>query len=144
MVKPGREDLHKYFTTEFITSEIAEVIVYAFEQYEHDEFDVCGHLLIPRIEAIFRDIARQMGLPIYKEPKGREPGGVVTLGGNLENFTGHIDESWRRYFINLLTNPIPINLRNRICHGLIELVSQQEASLLLHLVSNLRLLGLKE
>jgi hypothetical protein len=85
-------------------------------------------------------VARELGLPIIREPVGTTPGGVLQLGTLLTMLQDRIDESWRRYFYNVLANPIGVNLRNRICHGLLPKVEKEDSALLIHVVCNLRLI----
>lgn len=137
---PPFNELVEIFTTPIIPIDISESIAQAIKWYFDDEFDISAHLLVPRIENIIRIIAREVELPIIREPIGSTPGGVVQLGNLLTMLQDKIDESWRRYFYNLLVNPIGINLRNRICHGLIPKVGKEDAALLIHVVCNLRLI----
>ncbi len=137
---PSVEELTEFFTTPLIPKDISVNIAQAIHWYFKDEFDVTAHLLVPRIETIFRILVRELGLPIIREPVGTTPGGVLQLGSLLTMLQDKVDESWRRYFYNLLANPIGINLRNRICHGLIAKASKEDAALLIHVVCNLRLI----
>ena len=116
---PPIAELKDFFITPIISEDIAENIAKAIDWYYKDEYDVAAHLLVPRIEAIIRILAKELDLPIIREPVGATPGGVVPLGSLLTMMKHRIDESWRRYFYNVLANPIGINLRNRICHGLL-------------------------
>lgn len=140
---PDYNELKEFFTTEIISEDIANAIAKAIHWYYKGEFNVCSFLITPAIEAVFRYIARELGFAIIKEPVGNNPGGVVTLGAILEMLGDKMDESWRRYFYNLLSNPIGVNLRNRICHGLLFETGKGFASLLVHVVCNLRLLKVK-
>lgn len=137
---PDHNELKEFFTTEIISEDISNTIAKAIFWYNQKEFDVCAHLITPAIEAVFRNIARELGFAIVKEPVGNSPGGVATLGAILDMLRDRMDESWRRYFYNLLSNPIGVNLRNRICHGLLLEVEKGYASLLVHVVCHLRLL----
>jgi hypothetical protein len=136
---PPINELSEFFTTPIITKDISEKIAQAVNWYFEGQFDVAAHLLVPRIENIIRVIAREVGLPIIREPIGNTPGGVIQLGSLLTMLQGRIDESWRRYLYNLLVNPIGVNLRNRICHGLLPEASKEDAALLIHAVCYLRM-----
>jgi hypothetical protein len=137
---PSIKALTEFFTTPLIPEDIAVNISTAIDWYYKNEFDVATHLLIPRIEAIFRILSRELGLPIIRESVGSTPGGVLQLGSLLTNLQEKLNESWRKYFYNLLVNPIGINLRNRVCHGLIAKAEKDDAALLIHVVCNLRLI----
>ena len=139
-VFPSIEELAEFFTTPLIPKELAETLAKGIYWYKQGEYDISSHLLVPRIEAIFRNLARELGLVIIREPCNGKPGGVIQLGKILSDMDGRIDKSWQRYFYNLLSDPIGINLRNRICHGLIPSDGVEDASLLIHLICHLRLL----
>lgn len=141
---PTDEQFKKFFQTSIIPKEVSENIAYALMMYKHKEYDVVGHLLVPRIEKIIRSVIQLIGFPIIKEPYGDRYGGVITLRESLGLLEGRIDESWRRYLLNLLALPIGINLRNRICHGLLDKVSDREAALLIHAICYLRLLNIEK
>jgi len=141
---PDYNELKKFFTTEMISEDIAGTIAKAIHWYFQEEFNVCAYLITPAIEAVLRNVVRELGFAVIKEPVGNNPGGVVTLGVILEMLRDRMDESWRRYFYNLLSNSIGVNLRNRICHGLLFEVEREYASLLVHVVCHLRLLEVKK
>jgi len=138
------KQLTNYFITSIIPKEIAENISNALIMFKHKEYDAVGHLLAPRIEKIIRILNQLLGFPIIKEPFGDRYGGVISLGESLGLLDGRIDESWRRYLLNLLVLPVGINIRNRICHGLLDKISNREAALLIHAVCYLRLLRIEK
>jgi hypothetical protein len=49
-----------------------------------------------------------------------------------------MDESWRRYLANALTDPLGVNLRNVIAHGLGTPGTADDAALLIHIACRLR------
>lgn len=53
-------------------------------------------------------------------------------------------ESWRRYLLNVLSEPVGVNLRNRIAHGLLTSASKRDAALLIHVACHLRLIRVAE
>lgn len=57
---------------------------------------------------------------------------MKTLGTLISQLTDLLDRDWRRYLENTLSDPLGHNLRNRALHGLMDTVSQSDASLLLH------------
>lgn len=141
--EPDVQTLTEYFSTSVIPNEIAENLAKSFYWFFKGEYDISAHLIIPRIEAIFRLIAQVLGLAIIREPNGIKAGGVITLGEILTGLSGSMDENWRRYFVTLMCNPIGINLRNRVCHGLINKVDAGEAALLLQVACYLRQIEIK-
>jgi Domain of unknown function (DUF4209) len=56
---------------------------------------------------------------------------------------GILDESWRRYLVNTLTEPLGLNVRNRVAHGLIGEARPHDAALLVHVAAFLRTLESK-
>ncbi|GMV85102.1 MAG: hypothetical protein AMXMBFR80_09590 [Dehalococcoidia bacterium] len=130
--RPSHDELTAFFTTELIRPEIAERVAKALGYYLDGRFDESAHLLVPRIEAVVRDLALAAGVPVAREPFGAEPGGVATLGALLYGLGGRFDESWLRYLQNTLVEPGGLNLRNRICHGLLDQCGPLEAGILIH------------
>ncbi|NPV56475.1 MAG: DUF4209 domain-containing protein [Anaerolineae bacterium] len=135
---PPLPDLTEFFTTEIIPSDIAEHLSKAIHWYFNEEYDVSAHILVPIIEAIIRIVARDIGFPIFREPVGTNPGRVEQLGSLLERLRDLMDDSLRRFLYNVLSNPIGLNLRNRICHGLLIGVGKEDAALLIQVVCYLR------
>ena len=141
--RPSIEDLTEFFTTPHIPTEIAVNIAVVFDWYLKGEYDAAAHLLVPRIEAVLRNLVQKVGIAVYREASGVKAGSVLTLAELLNCIKGRIDESWRRYYLTLLTDPMGINLRNRICHGLIDQVDSSHTALLLHVICHLRLLKIQ-
>jgi hypothetical protein len=69
---------------------------------------------------------------------------VRALGDLLLAMKERIDESWRRYLWNLLCDPIGVNLRNRLAHGLLPKADKKEAALLIHAACHLSLIKMRE
>lgn len=129
------EALREHFRTEFIPDELAEVIVRAFDHYRNDRFDECICILLPRLEAIFREMARKVGISIYKEPTSSRPGSYRLLGSLLAEFKGRLPDDFYRYIFFAVGDQLGLNARNRLCHGLMLMGTKQEATLVLHVVS---------
>ena len=140
---PDQDSLARYFTTQLIAEDIARRIAKAWILYQQQDFDEAAHLLAPRIETILRGLAYRVGVPVTKEPHGAERGGVVPLGTVLRGLRGILDESWLRYLVHALADPLGLNLRNRISHGLIGIVDEGDSAILLHIACYLRLLQLE-
>jgi hypothetical protein len=137
---PGEQALVEWLSAGPIEADLGHRIAEAFGYYWRGEYDAAGHLLAPRIEAAIRHLCAAVGIPVTKPPRGPEPGGVLTLGALLEDLDGRMDESWRRYLSHLLADPLGLNLRNDISHGLIPAVDQYKAALLLHAACHVALL----
>jgi hypothetical protein len=137
--EPPTSDVGDYFTTPEITSVIAERLARAVELFWLGQYDECVHVILPRLEAVIRNMCRDMGFVVIKEPQGAKPGGVRTLGELIRGLKGHYDESWRRYLWNLLAEPLGTNLRNLYLHGLVPPGSREHAALLVQAACHLRL-----
>jgi hypothetical protein len=130
--RPDREALTGFFENEFIDGEPAERIARAVELYWDGQPDESAHVLVPRLEAVLREMARQVGIPVVREPlPGREIGGAEMLGALLRELQGAFaDQGWHAYLLNLLADPLGLNLRNSIGHGLHGTVGHVDAALL--------------
>lgn len=138
---PEPDEVAAFFSTDVITVEVAERMGRALLLYWENQPDEAAHVLVPRLEAAVREMCRQAGLAIIREPRGRAPGGVRPLGDLMSALKGRLDESWRRYLANLLVDPVGTNLRNRISHALLPRVAREQAAVLLHAACFLRLLA---
>jgi len=140
---PSHAELTEFFKTDLVPEHIAERVARCLELWWSDQPDECAHLLLPRLEAIVRGMARSLGIVIYREPRGQDRGGVRPLGALITELIGFVDESWRRHLANLLTDELGYNLRNLVLHGLIPRVERVEAALLINVACYLRLLKLQ-
>jgi hypothetical protein len=94
--------------------------------------------VIPRIERVFRELARSIGVPIVREQSGPKPGGVVTLGALITEIKPAFrNEALHAYYRSVLVDPLGLNLRNRICHGLIDQVLPYDVALLIQIAKQL-------
>jgi hypothetical protein len=138
--RPSRAQLTSFFTSTLIDEAMAERIALAFELWWDDRPDESAHVLVPRIEAAVRNLAREIGLPIITEPYGGKPGKVRPLGELLHQLRDRFgSEDWRTYLVHLLVDPLGLNLRNVIAHGVRARVERADAALLLHSAAFLRL-----
>lgn len=142
--QPGEDELTRCLGSSLIDSTLARQCARAFGYYWRAEYDASGHLLAPRIEAIIRRLCLSLGIQVTKLPSGDKPGGVVTLALLLDRLEGQLDESWRRYLCHVLTDALGLNLRNRICHGLIHEVHRVHVALLMHVGLFLAVLDIRE
>lgn len=130
--QPSREELAACFGRNLIDDETAAVLADGAARYWEDDVAGAAHLMAPSIEAAVRRSAAQLGIPVIKLPRGEAPGGVVTLGALLSALEGRLDEPWRRHLVNLLIDPLGVNLRNRVAHGLAGEVTRGEVALMIH------------
>ncbi|MBV6420193.1 MAG: hypothetical protein DAHOPDDO_01422 [Ignavibacteriaceae bacterium] len=98
-----------------------EIIKRGIEAYFNDDFIVAAHLLIPQIENALRMMLRLNGGDIYKPAKNgglflRNLDEILRSQAVTENFTERVT----KYFRVLLTDQRGFNLRNDICHGIMQ------------------------
>ena len=140
--RPSHEDLAAFFSTDLIGPDRGERMARSLELFWDGQPDESAHVLIPRLESAIREMARRAGLTIIREPIGSEPGGVRTMGTLLlELRDAFPDPPWPQYLFNLLSDPLSLNMRNTVSHGLVERVSAGDAALLLHAACHLRVYG---
>jgi len=96
-----------------------EFFVKAIEAYLSNNYFVALHILIPQIEALIRNLAEKIGLPVLK---GSRFGGLNyrTLDELLrdEEIVAVLTEDLCLYLRTLFTDQRGWNLRNNICHGI--------------------------
>lgn len=143
--RPAHAELAEFFATNLIGSERGERLARSLELFWDAQPDESAHVLVPRLEAVIRELARQAGLTIIREPVGSEPGGVRTLGILLSELKEHFpDPPWDDYLSNLLCDQFGLNLRNTIAHGLSARTGRGDAALLLHAACHLRHYGVND
>lgn len=139
--RPSPEQVSAHFATELIGPERGERIARALELFWDGEHDDAAHVIAPRLESILRDVARRGGITIVKPAQEGRFGGVVSLGLVMAKLRElHDDAPWLCYLEALLCDPLAINLRNDIAHGLAGRVGALNAGLLIHAACYLALL----
>lgn len=136
---PGREELTEFFITELIDREVAARIADGLLRFFDSDDDGALHILVPQLEAAIRATSARIGVVVIKTPRGGTPGGVRALGGILADLEGRLDESWRRYLANALTDPLGVNLRNQLSHGLHGPTARSDVAVAIHIACYLRL-----
>lgn len=130
--RPSHDELTEFFNGELIDIDAAERMARALELYWDGDPDESAHVLVPRIEQVIRGLARRLGVPVYREPLGNEPGGVETLGALLRAIgPAFANSGLHAYFVVLLVDPLGLNFRNKIAHGLVGKVQKPATALLL-------------
>ncbi len=145
---PGQRELHEAFQTALINSQQAEVFARTLQHYWAGRFDEAIHIALPRIEAVLRQALLMAGGIARKQPHGGRSGGVKALGEVLQALSRWMPEEMRFPFRVLLTDDRGLNLRNRYMHGLppqdeSQQATEQDASLVIHIITHLRLLSLQ-
>ena len=105
--RPSAEQLAELLQGDFLDDETAERVACAIMLFWEERFDESAHVLVPRIERVVREMARQLGIPVVRAVQpGREIGGVVTLGTLLREMAPAFpDPGWHAYLLNLLADP---------------------------------------
>jgi len=96
-----------------------EFFIKGIDAYLKGDFLVALHILIPQIEAVIRNLAEKIGVPVLKP--SRAGGFNYRLLDDLlrdENICKVLTEDLCLYLRTLLTDPRGWNLRNNICHGI--------------------------
>jgi len=96
-----------------------EFFIKGIDAYLKGDFLVALHILIPQIEAVIRNLAEKIGVPILKP--SRVGGFNYRLLDDLlrdENICKVLTEDLCLYLRTLLTDPRGWNLRNNLCHGI--------------------------
>lgn len=139
--RPSHEELTAHFATELIGEVRAERIARALELFWDQEYDDSAHVLVPRLESILRDVARARGVTIVKHVGEGTYGGVASLNVVMAKLRAlDPDVDWLDYLEALLCDPLAINLRNLIAHGITPRTGGTGAALLLHAACFLALL----
>lgn len=137
---PDDGQLGAFFTTDVIDGEVGGRLADGLRRYAAGDFEGAAHTLVPQIEAAIRALAARAGVRVIRNPRDGQPGGVQPLGAILAGLGGRLNESWRRYLANLLTDSLGVNLRNSISHGLHGPVTRGEVALLVHAACHLAVL----
>ncbi len=117
------------------------------DAYLNNQFMIALHILIPQIEAMIRNLAEMIGLPVLKPSRA---GGFNyrTLDDLLrdEHITMVFGENLSLYLRILFTDPRGWNLRNHVCHGIssIETFNQITADRVFHALLCLALVKEKQ
>lgn len=114
-----------------------ETIKKAIQFYLDGEHETFAYLIIPQIEAAFRQFLDSIGVPVHR---ANRHGGfqLHTLDDLIRN--PHVKtlfgEDCVTYFRVVLSETRGLNLRNRVCHGLVDPqeLNQITSSLLLHIL----------
>jgi hypothetical protein len=139
--RPPHNELVEFLTTELIEVGNAETIALGIELWWDGRPNESAHLIAPRLEAVIRGIARDLGLAIVREPERNKPGRVRGLGALMEVIDGRLGTpGWSEYLQSLLCDPLALNLRNVIAHGLREEIASDDTALLIHAACFLALL----
>lgn len=129
------------FESDLVDETQAEWIALAVRHFEAGDYRSSVSVMAPRLENAIRSIARKAGINLFRDSLGgRQTSGVKALGKVLSELEDRIPEATRRYWSTLLTNPLGLDLRNKVSHGLLDHPSPQEAAVLFHAACHLLVL----
>lgn len=101
-----------------------EIIRQALLAYESDNYITMCHLLVPQIENAFRSLLDKSGKPVIRPQKDNNNLGYTQriLDEMLKDeiIVKTFGESFSFYARILLTDQRGLNIRNNLCHGLVE------------------------
>lgn len=107
------------YNSSIFEKNMEQIIKKGLIAYFENDFIVCMHLLLPQLEAAFRNLIKAQEASVMNENK---IGGMnfSTFDSVLKNekLKTVFDEDSIFYFRSILTDPIGLNLRNDVCHGL--------------------------
>ena len=132
---PSREELIEWLATPLIPEALAERLAHGILLAVEGDFDAAANLVLPRIEAVLRQVAQAAGIAVITQQRNDRPGGALTLGELLRRLKGVLDEDLRSYFVNALCDTLGLNLRNRALHGLWGGAGPVEVVVLLNIIS---------
>jgi len=139
--QPPHEELAEHFSTELTGADRGERFARALELFWDGEYDDAAHVIVPRIESALRDIARAAGLVVVKPAGQARYAGMVSLNHVMDKLRELEDASpWLDYLQALLCDPLALNLRNSIAHGLRPRVGAVNAALLIQAGCHLSIL----
>lgn len=101
-----------------------EIIRQALLAYEADNYITMCHLLVPQIEDAFRSLLDKSGKPVIRPQKdNNNPGYTQRILDDILKDDVVVDtfgEDFSYYARILLTDQRGLNIRNNLCHGLVE------------------------
>ena len=139
--QPTEAQLVQFLTRGVMSPRAALTIARAFAHYFRKDYEASAHVALPQVEATVRELCKQSGIPVSREPV-RDNGGGAGLGTLLHALDEEklLEKSWIRYLTTALTEPASLNLRNRIAHGLVQEVTREYALVILHIACCLSML----
>ncbi|MEU5137724.1 DUF4209 domain-containing protein [Streptomyces californicus] len=110
----------------------ARTLAYAFRYFWLGELDAAACIALPQVEQILRQLLRSR-VPMVSVAKGQTPGAPDQLGGLIRSMpAAGYPRDWSRALELLLVDPDRgLNLRNEVCHGLIDTLPKHRVALIL-------------
>jgi hypothetical protein len=121
--------------------DLALAIAKSFGRFWAGDYEGAEFTVVPRIEAQVRRLLLAADVAIYRLQREQTPGQYPGLGWMLTRLQDHgLDQDWYRYLHTVLTNPVGMNHRNELSHGLVVDTSMLRAAMALQCALHLSIL----
>ena len=139
--RPTHDELTQHFSTALIGPDRAERLARALELFWDGHYDDAAHVIVPRLESTLRGVARRCGITIAKPARPGVFAGIVSLNTVMSKLCElNPGTDWLDYLEALLCDPLGVNLRNDVAHGIVPRVGRVNAALAIHAACYLALL----
>ncbi|MFJ4151890.1 hypothetical protein ACIP10_30555 [Streptomyces galbus] len=110
----------------------ARILADAFGYFWLDELDAAVCIALPQVEQILRQLLRPR-VPIVSVAKGQSPGTVAQMGALIRSMpaAGYPRDWSRALELLLVDSDRGMNLRNDVCHGLVDTPPKHRVALIL-------------
>jgi len=117
-------------------------VVYALQRFWAGDSQGAAYTLAPRTETLVREMFRSVEHGIYMLQQTHKPGQFPGLDAMLDLLPTpyEVSPSRQRFLTTALTNPIGLNVRNRLAHEVNEYGDAGTAALLIHIALSLTML----
>lgn len=133
---PDESELAEFFAQPPLANEdLAHALARAFIRYWTGDAEGAAFTVIPRIEAMVRNLVIAMDRGVYRIQRDQKPGQYPGLGYLLDVLKTHgMDESWHRCALTVCANPAGgWNIRNEVAHGFVMNLAMPPAAVLMQL-----------
>ena len=139
---PSLEELVEHFTSNpTVPRDLASAMGRAFLRFWAGDAEGAAFTIVPRIEALARNLLLSGDAGIYQVQRQESPGQYPPLRFLLNELLKRgLDPSWHRYLHVLCTHAAGYNYRNELSHGFVDNVSDAMAALLLQAAAYLAML----
>lgn len=116
-------------------------VVYALQRFWAGDSQGAAYILAPRVETLIREMFRSVDQGIYVLQQTHKPGQFPGLGAMLDLLPTRYEVSpgRLRFLKTALTNPVGLNIRNRLAHGVNDFSDVGSAALLIHIALSVTL-----
>jgi hypothetical protein len=116
--------------------------VYSLQRFWAGDSQGAAYTLAPRIETLVREMLRSVDQGIYKLQQTHKPGQFPGLGAMLDLLSTSytVSPSRLRFLKAALTNPVALNIRNRLAHEVTDCGDLASPALLIHIALSVTML----